>query len=745
MRTWWVVVLLTCVLLPARPAAAQPGAGSAAAAGAAPPPRSAADEELERRFRADLAAASPAAAEAFAQATAARDAGRLEEALAGFRRASELAPRVDHPRRRACSMLHLLRRPEEALPECEAALELDPGSPYDMIALAEVLLQRNEPGDGDRTLALAVAASEKLPGDPDPLEIRCSVLYRLERYEELKRCTVVLLKADPEGMGANYFGTLLAMSQGDPVLAQRRLEMARVAGLSDGEYRRTLAAIKDWGHGEAARGEAAGGEVDRRAGRAVGQGAEKTGPVTAFLWGLLEVLVVWLGVMVVLLAAGYALSRLTLRAVSRVTAADAGTGLGTAGEQRLRRLYKAVLLLCGVYFYLSMPILLAAIVVAGGGTIYLFFAMGFIPIKLLLIVAAVVLFTVGAVLRSLFVRSVPGSLGQPVDLERHPRLEALLRDVAGAVGTRRVDAVYLTPGTEMAVTERAGLWASLRGTRSERSLIMGVGLFDGMTQLQLRSVLAHEHGHFRNADTAGGGLALAVRASLFGMVVRLARSGVAGAYNPVWWFLRAYHRVYLGISQGASRLQEVLADRWAIQAYGTAGFVDGYRHVVARSVQFHRQLDATLEEVVDGRRALPNLYQYRPEPGRVPEAELAAAVEAELARAPSAYDSHPAPRQRLEWATALAVAREVAPEDDAPIWELFDGREEIERAMTAEVRERIRENHGIAIPEIQADGDEDDADEDDADEDDADEDDADEDHADEASEAKPADAKQAAG
>jgi hypothetical protein len=223
-----------------------------------------------------------------------------------------------------------------------------------------------------------------------------------------------------------------------------------------------------------------------------------------------------------------------------------------------------------------------------------------------------------------------------------------------------------------------------------------------MTQLQLRSVLAHEHGHFRNEDTAGGGLALAVRASLFAVVIRLARSGVAGAFNPMWWFLRAYHRVYLGISQGASRLQEVLADRWAIQAYGTAGFVAGYRHVVARSVQFHRRLGATIEEVVDRKRALPNLYQYSPEAGRVSEADLAAAIEEEMARAPSAFDSHPAPRQRIEWATALAVERQPQPGDDASIWELFDGREEIERAMTAEVREAIHANHGIAIPEQKA-------------------------------------------
>jgi Zn-dependent protease with chaperone function len=220
-----------------------------------------------------------------------------------------------------------------------------------------------------------------------------------------------------------------------------------------------------------------------------------------------------------------------------------------------------------------------------------------------------------------------------------------------------------------------------------------------MTQLQLRSVLAHEHGHFRNEDTAGGGLALSVRASLFTMIIGLARSGVAGAFNPVWWFLRAYHRVYLGISQGASRLQEVLADRWAIQAYGSASFVDGYRHVVTRSVQFDHQVDATIKEVVEEHRALPNLYQYRPESGGISEDDLTTAIDKEMAREPTLYDSHPSPRQRIEWATALEVQREAQPGDDEPIWALFDGQDELERAMTTEVRERIYANHGIQIAE----------------------------------------------
>ena len=565
--------------------------------------------------------------------------------------------------------------------ECEAALKLAPDSGYDKVALAWVLVRRNATGDIDRAVSLAREAVAQLPADPAALALWCELQLRTGDIAEFTACSDRLLAADPRGAGALAFGALAAATRSDVSVAQQRLDQARAAGLDDETYRRLATTI---------------GRVETAAGSGAAfapGGAGSTGVLWAALWGLIA----WLAILLVLLGAGYALSKSTLKAVGEVTAAKRSAGASTARERQLRRLYKLVLLLCGVYFYASIPVLLIMIVAAGGGAIYAFLAMGVIPIKLVVIIGIVVIATIGAILRGVFIRVQPYSLGHRVDLDRQPRLRALLDEVASRVGTRPVDAVYLTPGTDMGVTERAGLWSSIRASGVERNLIMGIGLFDGMTQLQLRSVLAHEYGHFRNADTAGGGFALAVRRSLFAMIIRLARSGAAGAYNPVWWFLRAYHRIYLGVSQGASRLQEVLADRWAIEAYGTAAFVAGYRHLVTRSMHFDHQVDATIKEVVDGRRPLPNLYQYHPQSSDAAERDVADAIDKEMKREPTAYDSHPSPQQRIDWAQVLAVEHGAQPDDDASIWALFNDRDEIERTMTAEVRARIRENHGIDI------------------------------------------------
>jgi hypothetical protein len=40
--------------------------------------------------------------------------------------------------------------------------------------------------------------------------------------------------------------------------------------------------------------------------------------------------------------------------------------------------------------------------------------------------------------------------------------------------------------------------------------------------------------------------------------------------NPAWWFATGFYRIFLRVSQGAARLQEILADRRAAEAYGGA-------------------------------------------------------------------------------------------------------------------------------------------------------------------------------
>jgi Zn-dependent protease with chaperone function len=630
------------------------------------------DDALEAEIRGEVAAASGEAAALFDQANQARGARELARAVELYQKASELAPAVDHPIRRRCTLLSELGRHDEAVDGCQRAVALAPDSPLDQSALAMALANRGGPGDADRALPLARKAAKARWQDVRVVATWCGAALEAQNSPDLQECAPRLLELDPEGAIANYVSALAKAEQGDFTSARRFLAYARKAGIDDETYRGLSAAFD--------RAEAAG---------------TSDGPDLAVLLPAVWVGAGWLGGLLLLLAAGWVLSRLTLRAANRVAASGGTAAQGSEGERRLRRIYRVVILVSGLWFYLSVPLLLLSIVVAGGALIWLFFSMGTIPIKAVLAIGLVVVVTIGAVLRSLVVRGEQAELGYKIDLDGNPRFRDLLREVAAAVATRPVDGAYLTPATDMAVTERGSLWKAVSAQSRERCLIIGVGLLDGMKEIELRSVLAHEYGHFRNQDTAGGGFALAVRRSLVTMIVQLAGSGAATWYNPAWWMLRLYHRVYLVVTQGASRLQEVLADRWAVAAYGSDAFVRGFTHVMERSVRFERHVDATLHEVIEGEHPLPNLYSYRPAAGE--PADEQAAIDAALAREPSAYDSHPAPRQRLAWAAALAVAREPEPDDERPVWELFADRAALEARMTAEVREAVAANHGVAI------------------------------------------------
>ena len=164
--------------------------------------------------------------------------------------------------------------------------------------------------------------------------------------------------------------------------------------------------------------------------------------------------------------------------------------------------------------------------------------------------------------------------------------------------------------------------------------------------------------------------------------------GAAAWYNPVWLFVRGFHNLFLRISQGASRLQEVLADRWAATLYGGQAFEDGLRHVIDRTVRFGAHLNASVADMVVHRQPLRNLYQYTPT--KPPDAAdidyyVRDAIEAD----PSPYDSHPRPADRFRWVHALGVEVAPAPDDGTPAWDLFSDRGSLEQRMTEVVREAV--------------------------------------------------------
>ncbi|HEX7604975.1 MAG TPA: M48 family metallopeptidase, partial [Polyangiaceae bacterium] len=326
-------------------------------------------------------------------------------------------------------------------------------------------------------------------------------------------------------------------------------------------------------------------------------------------------------------------------------------------------------------------------------------AMGYISVKLFVIVAVVVVASLWAMAKgvwALFRRPTDEDPGLPLDVASHAKLQAVLAEVSGKVGTRTVDRVFLTPGTAMAVFERGSTLATWRG-RGERCLVVGGALFSGFPVHAFKAVLAHEFGHFKNEDTAGGAFSLAARRSLQEMILALARGGAAGRYNPAWLFVEGYYKVFLRISHGASRLQEVLADRWAVVAYGSRSFAEGLRHVIVSDIRFGARVTHAVQSAAEANAPLVNLYRLTEDPPGSEKVE--GAIEDALNREPGPYDSHPSPKDRLEAARAMGIELADADGDENDVWSLFEDREALELELMAQAKRNIEHNTGLVLPD----------------------------------------------
>ncbi len=149
--------------------------------------------------------------------------------------------------------------------------------------------------------------------------------------------------------------------------------------------------------------------------------------------------------------------------------------------------------------------------------------------------------------------------GVRVSEQDAPELWATVRELAAEVRTRAPQEIVLVAEVNAAVHEKTRLLGLIGG---KRTLCVGVPLLLGMRVDQMRSVLAHEFGHYsgRHARLAGA----AYRGRL---AIGHALSGVSNA-NVTAWPLKLYARLYLLVDNAVARRQELEADHSAVRLAG---------------------------------------------------------------------------------------------------------------------------------------------------------------------------------
>jgi Zn-dependent protease with chaperone function len=613
------------------------------------------DPDFEQEIYDRLATIAPEAVPLFQEATRAMDEGDLAAAKGGYERVLELAPDFPDAARR-------LSYVELGLGNIEAAVErarqahAAGDSPYNQVALAQALLSTEGRDNEIEALTHAQAAVEALPDD-DSANVALLLAGIVNKNEAaVRRASTTLVEVLPEYPLAHFYLGLLAAEDSQWEKAERELLLAQKLGMPAEYVQEAL--------------------DDRIASEARWSRWRRRG---------IYALGAWVGGLAVLFGAGVLLSKLTLAAVQRPQPATEFQ-LGWT-ERLVRTLYRIVIAITSLYFYASIPILILIVIAVTGGIFYLFLVAGRVPVRLAVFILAAAFYTLYAVLRSIFTRYKDPEPGQPLPRNQAPELWALTQEVAEHVGARPVDAIYVTPAPEIGVMERGNLWRKLTGA-GQRCLILGLGALPAMTQGQFKAILAHEYGHFSNRDTAGGNLAHQVRISMHRMAYSLIINGQARWYNPAWLFVNGFYRIFLRITLGASRLQEILADRYAAIAYGVQNFVDGLIHIVRQSLTFNVQASHEVELATKLRRDLSNLYTLPPLESDLMKGKLEARIKEVMSRPTSPYDSHPAVRERIALVQQLEVSK--VGESPEPVWDLLPNTETLQREMTAIVQANVK-------------------------------------------------------
>ncbi|HKC87914.1 MAG TPA: tetratricopeptide repeat protein, partial [Blastocatellia bacterium] len=470
----------------------------------------------EKAIWQELEKIAPKSVETFKAATEAFDKQDNERAAALYRQVMEKAPDFDHVYRRLGSALALSGKTDEGMRYLERAYEMNP-SPENMSTLAQFL---DNPGEGKQSSnsnkmralelakkGLAAYQAQNRGDDPYYTMIVAQIAFDLDNVKEARAAVNALAANHPDLMQTHYYIAVLAAYDEEWEKAEEEIKKAQSLGLP---------------------AEAAQQFLD--------SGVHTGAQTWRYLYYALYLVGAWMVGLVALFALGKLFSNLTLRSIEE---ADPNGATGSK-EISLRSLYKRLINVAGVYYYISLPVVIFLVLGVAAAIIYGFLIIGHIPIKLALIVVVAAVVTVYKMIRSLFVKIESEDPGRALKPEEAPGLWALTREVAQAMGTRPIDEIRVTPGCDLAVYEKGRFREKLQD-RAKRILILGVGALNEMRQNAFRAVLAHEYGHFSHRDTAGGDVALRVEQDMTKFAYAMALAGQAVWWNIAFQFLRVYH------------------------------------------------------------------------------------------------------------------------------------------------------------------------------------------------------------
>lgn len=287
--------------------------------------------------------------------------------------------------------------------------------------------------------------------------------------------------------------------------------------------------------------------------------------------------------------------------------------------------------------------------------------------------------------------------GAEIDLNRQPRLRALIEEIATRIEQPMPDKVYLIPDANAFVTERGGT-LGCGGTR-----IMGLGmpLIAGMSTAEFGAVLSHEFAHYYSGDTRLGPRVFQTRMAMARTLqnlgsrnpgVRLlSRLAIAALlYALVIGALVAYWKLFMRFTQLVSRQLEYRSDELACCIAGPSAMAGGLRSVAMIGAATPSFWKAVIDPVVTLGYCPPladGFARFYSSPGAREGATRALGETLKNSKT-NAYDTHPPLKSRLERIGKMQAVNEDGA-DRSPALALLDGLPELERRMLAAIAPKV--------------------------------------------------------
>jgi hypothetical protein len=530
-------------------------------------------------------------------------------------------------------------------------------SPENLISLAQSLAYPGVGKEGtieqkSRAYLLVKEANrspQRLSGAED-LALQGQLAMELNKIDDFRRVTGELANKHPQSVAAHYYSAILAAYDEKWMTAEKEIKEAQRLGLPADIAQQFL-----------------------------DSGVHTRARVWQYLIYSLYLVGAWIVGLTALFLIGKLMSRKTLTSLEEANP----NSPASESELTLRKWYRRLINVAGLYYYISLPVVIFLVIIVAASIIYAFLMLGRIPIKLAAILVIGALITIFTLVRSLFIKVESVDPGRSLNYDEAPALWDLTRTVAAAVNTRAVDEIRITPGTDLAVYEK-GTFRERSQDKAQRILILGIGVLNDFKQNGFHAVLAHEYGHFTHRDTAGGDIAIRVNNDMMKFAHAMIANEQASRLNVAFQFLRIYHFIFRRISHGATRLQEVLADRVAALNYGPLAFEEGLTHVVCKSAEFHHLAGKEIDASLETRRALQNLYELRGDQNP----DLQQEIDKLLNRETSQDDTHPSPNDRFRLTRKMAGANELPA--SGMVWDLFENREALTHEMTSLIQSQVQ-------------------------------------------------------